>query len=364
MAGSDLSGPFASSHTLWTVALSVFVAIAVLSLIAATQGALLAVVPFFLAGAGGAFSYMQLKNTSVTPDESQFYDDNRNPHIYTGTFNQDSIRIGRYTFNLINKVFSCPSGVDVFECTGLEKPDEVQAALAAEEAKLPEQLVRSGVALVGEQRVESFPVESGNEGIYVGLNLTTDYAQVELISPSGQTYTKWSEEVQGLARFIPGLDVTQGYWIEEPEAGTWRVAFQTDERASFTTSVYFDGSEALDLTLSELEQLLHDPNPGRAITIGVNAIRQEPDNSAGLDGKTLADETFYNVTFDISGHSEQGAFERTVVKSYNNNDYQAIIRPDAALASPVVKGAMLEISTQELNAMDPQQLDALLQASR
>ena len=296
-----------------------------------------------------------------TEEEVQLPERSSGFHAYTGNFNYDDIRKGSQIFNLVDKVLNCPAGADVLECTGLE---EGLTRLQLEETKLPERLTRGGVVLAGEQRVESFPVESGNEGIYVGLNLSTDYAQVELISPSGQTYTKWSEEVQGLARFIPGLDVTQGYWIEEPEAGTWTVEFQTDEMASFTTSVYFDGSEALDLTLSELEQLLHDPNPGRAITIGVNAIRQEPDNSTGLDGKTLADETFYNVTFDISGHSEQGAFERTVVKSYNNNDYQAIIRPDAALASPVVKGAMLEISTQELNAMDPQQLDALLQANR
>ncbi|TYR78814.1 hypothetical protein FZC66_17440 [Priestia megaterium] len=173
------------------------------------------------------------------------------------------------------------------------------------------------------EATQTFTIEEGTKQINVDWLSDQKMDQVQLVSPSGKTYTK---SVHSIDEGVFKGAHHHMFQLNAPEAGTWKVEAKHAKAAYFLnvniTSPLNSDVQLNTITPSSME-VVHTNNIQQIdanVKIKKNGKvihkQQKKMNKKQKIAASLTEEGVHNITVDVKGKTKNGKpFERTIVKS-------------------------------------------------
>jgi triacylglycerol esterase/lipase EstA (alpha/beta hydrolase family) len=261
-------------------------------------------------------------------------------HLFTTNLDHDNIRLGRTVFSRIEPTLRGTAMAS----------QPMMAEVAATAESIPnrgDNWVRGGPLATGEKVEWKVTVTEETEEAIFSLMTASENVKVELTSPSGKTYNRQSEAYGSSKETEIFQDaVVQAFRIDQPEAGTWTVRLESQQKDAYLLTGTFLGSQMVTLDMEESKsqkagqaipvevKLAHAKLKAKDLSVDVKVTppaSAKKMKSASQQGRLKADSKanafkgslpqltepgVYNVTVDVKGTDAQGRpFERTIIRS-------------------------------------------------
>ncbi|MCS1351327.1 triacylglycerol lipase [Mechercharimyces sp. CAU 1602] len=254
-------------------------------------------------------------------------------HLFTAdTLNHDTITAGKKVFPRIEKALTASNSPSQNPPPSQTHGDNDKYLHGGE--LLPNRTLEKEVA-----------VQTGEENVVIQI-LTKGEVNIHLVSPTGQTYTKQSEEYtfgQGKQYFADAR--IQAFQLKQPETGTWKVTLEADHKDAYLLITTFDKPEIATVEVDKSDQgevpvtvkirtpekydldsmkmtmrvlPMDEKEPNFSTNHHLSTLKQhasQPHQFTGVFNDT-SPTSIYNITVDISGKRNNGQpFQRTLVSS-------------------------------------------------
>ncbi|NDI33240.1 esterase/lipase family protein [Chengkuizengella sediminis] len=237
--------------------------------------------------------------------------------------NHDNIRMGYISFESMDLILS--------NLTSFSPPSFSTGETNIESTYVPEQLLRGDTLPVNQSIEEVIPVESGNHQVTFQILTSGEHVEVTLSSPEGKQYTEISKQFKSYdENHIFKGSYNQTFVIDQPDSGDWTITMNSSQKDAFLIITNFEGSNALDLKWSQLEEKANQkPNKEKDKSkkekklkidkkIKINKRKSNNNKNLNKDILNTINSESTNVTYEIVGTTEDGeVFYRTAVKSYS-----------------------------------------------